>query len=383
MNWFKSILFIGVFILSSQTVHAQLFDKIVEFLTVHPNKKAVARDSSIYPSKAIFTPVVSYAPETNLSFGLGMKGLFKMRNSGPETRTSNIPLTLQYTIENKYLFFSGFDIFFPQERYMLTGNVRVQSFPSLYFGIGPNSPKSNEEKFSYSQILLEPIFLKNVFRKYLFAGAGIRYNKIGRVEPFPNGLLDESTHPGSHGSTSTGMQFALIYDSRDNILNAKNGLYIRFTHGMYGEVLGGTQKFQLTRFDMRCYTQPFKKSSTTLAFQLFGHFSNGDTPLLELGRLGGGELMRGYFGGRYTDRHLIVTQFEWRQKITKLWGLVLFAGLGEVAPSVNDFNFDNVRASVGLGARFLIDQKEDLNLRLDFGFGNEKSNYYFKIAEAF
>ena len=73
-------------------------EKLLEFLTFHPNKKAVERDSTIYPAKAIFTPVISYAPETNLSIGVGIKGLFKMKGSGEETRTSNLPLTAQYTI---------------------------------------------------------------------------------------------------------------------------------------------------------------------------------------------------------------------------------------------------------------------------------------------
>lgn len=383
MKGFRFVLLLLLFIFYQNLCSAQTFEKIVEFLTIHPNKKAVARDSTIYPAKAIFTPVVSFAPETNLSFGIGMKGLFKLKNSGPETRTSNIPLTAQYTVENKYLFFSGFDIFFPQEKYALTGNVRVQSFPSLYFGIGADTPKANEEKFTYSQILLEPIFLKNVFRRFLFVGGGIRYNRIANVDPQMDGLLSQSDRPGSRGSTSTGIQLAIIYDSRDNILNAKEGFYLRITQGLYGNVLSGTQNFQLTRFDLRFYTKAIGKSSSTFAAQIFGHFSNGDTPLLEYGRLGGGELMRGYFGGRYTDRHYIATQIEWRQKLTKLWGLVVFAGLGEVAPSFNEFCLDHIRPSFGLGVRFLIDQEEDLNLRFDYGIGQEKSSYYFKIAEAF
>lgn len=104
------IIFVCILIIPL-SLDAQAFEKIIEWLTIHPNSKAVEKDSTLYPAKAIFTPVVSYAPETNLSFGVGMKGLFKMKGSGSETRTSNMPLTLQYSIEHKYLFFSGFQIF--------------------------------------------------------------------------------------------------------------------------------------------------------------------------------------------------------------------------------------------------------------------------------
>ncbi len=358
-------------------------NKLLEFLTLHPNNRAVKKDSSIYPAKAIFTPVISYAPETNLSIGVGMKGLFKMRGSGDETRTSNLPLTAQYTIENKYLFFSGFEIFSPQEKYMLTGNIRIQSFPSLFFGIGPDTPKSNEEEFNYSQILLEPIFLKNVFRRYLFLGGGIRFNKISKVEAQPNGLLESIDQPGALGSTSSGLEFAMIYDSRDNLLNASEGSFISLTHGFYGSWIGSSHNFQLTKFDFRYFIQPLGKPSSILGFQLFSQFSQGDTPLQEMGQLGGHEIMRGYFEGRYTDRHLIATQVEWRQKLSHRWGAVAFVGIADVAPSLDGFDFETLRTSLGIGLRFLVDEEENLNLRLDFGVGNEKINYYFKIAESF
>jgi len=375
-----TIILIGI---TSTQSTAQRLENFLEFLTFHPNQNAVQRDSTIYPAKVIFTPVISYAPETNLSFGVGMKGLFKMRGSGPETRTSNMPLTVQYTLENKYLFFSGFEIFSPQEKYMLTGNIRVQSFPSLFFGIGQDTPKSNEEEFSYSQILIEPLLLKNMFRKYLFFGGGIRYNRISNLDATPDGLLSLSEQVGARGSTSTGLQLAMIYDSRDNILNASKGTFIGITHGFYGSYLGGNQEYQLTRFDFRHYMQPFNNPSSILGIQFISHFSHGDTPFLDMGRLGGHEIMRGYFEGRYTERHLIATQVEWRQKLTDRWGIVGFAGVGGVAPSINEFKIKNLRPSLGVGVRFLIDKEENLNLRLDYGFGNEKSNYYFKIAESF
>jgi len=358
-------------------------NKILEFLTVHPNKKAVQKDSSIYPAKAIFTPVISFAPETNLSIGVGMKGLFKMKGSGDETRTSNLPLTVQYTIENKYLFFSGFEIFTPQERYVITGNIRIQSFPSLFFGIGRDTPKSNEEAFDYSQILLEPIFLKNLFRRYLFFGGGIRFNRISRVEALPNGLLESSNQSGALGSTSSGLELAMIYDSRDNILNATKGMFISLTHGFYGSWIGSSHDFQLTKLDLRYFIQPLGNASSILGFHFFSQFSKGDTPLQELGQLGGQFIMRGYFEGRYTDRHLMASQMEWRQKFSHRWGAVGFIGVGDVAPSLDGFDLSTLRISYGVGLRFLIDEEENLNLRLDFGIGNEKANYYFKIAEAF
>jgi len=376
------LLLLSTHILCGQTL-SHTIEQLLEFLTVHPNKKAVARDSSIYPAKAIITPVVAYAPETNLTLGVGIKGLFKMRGSGDETRTSNMPLTVQYSIENKYFFFSGFEIFSPQERYMLTGNIKIQSFPSRFYGVGQNTSKENEEQFDYSQVLIEPILLKNMFRKFLYLGGGIRYNRIANVEYEPGSVLQFTETPGARGSTSVGFQAALIYDSRDNILNASKGSFLSLTHGVYGDYLGSTQRYQLTRFDFRHFIQPLGKPTSILGFQFMTQFSTSDTPLLDLGRLGGDEMMRGYFEGRYTEKHLMALQVEWRQKLSYRWGLVAFGGLGNVAPTIDTFNKDTIRPSIGVGLRFLVDEAENLNIRFDYGVGNEKSNYYFQVAEAF
>ena len=136
---------------------------------------------------------------------------------------------------------------------------------------------------------------------------------------------------------------------------------------------------------LACVTEmsEYCEENSVLAFQFMMHFSHGDTPLHELGRLGGNESLRGYFEGRYSERNLFVTQVEWRQKISRLWGITAFAGLGGVAPTIDQFDIMSLRPAVGVGVRFLIDTEEDLNLRLDFGGGQEKISYYFKIAEAF
>ncbi len=370
-------------LLSCQDASAQWVDKAIEFFTIHPNKQKFSEDSTLYPSKIVLAPVIIYTPETKLGLGVGAKYLFKLRGSGDETRTSNMPMSVIYTLENQFVAYSGFEIFSNQEKWMLTGNLQFQIFPQFYYGIGRTTPETNEEEFTYNQVLIEPILLKQLFARHLFLGGGIRYNRIGGVETVPDGLLETDNYSGSQGSTSVGAELAIVYDSRDNLLNAHKGWYAEFTHGMYGKILGGTHKFQLTRLDLRHYFRPFKNRPSVLAFQLVTHFSFNDVPLNELGALGGGEIMRGYYEGRYLDRNMVAMQAEYRFNLTGRLGGVVFTGVGDVAPSVQSFRFANLRGSVGFGIRFLLDSREDLNIRADWGFGNRTNNYYLNIAEAF
>ena len=370
-------------LLSFNQAAAQGVSQFVEFFTLHPNRKIAARDTAVYPSKLILTPIIAYSPETSLEFGVGTKYLFKFRGSGPETRTSNMPLGITYTLNHQLLLNSGYEIFFNQERYMLTGNFRIKLFPQFYYGVGRDTPESNEELYSFNQVLVEPILLKQIGFRHLFLGAGVRYNYVGNLQfEGEESALENSGLPGALGSTSVGAELALVYDSRDNILTAHQGWFAELTHGFYGKALGGTHEFQLTRLDLRKFI-PMNKKRHILAFQLVGTFSFQDVPLSELSALGGKDIMRGYYEGRYLDNHLIAAQTEYRFRLYQRLGAVVFAGAGDVAHRVEDFRLSNFRPSVGAGLRFLIDRTEDLNLRFDYGVGTRTQNYYFKIAEAF
>ena len=254
----------------------------------------------------------------------------------------------------------------------------------MYYGIGNDTPKSAEEQYDYYQFLLEPIFLKQMFHKYLFIGAGFRYNHIFKTEIDPNGLIAIEQRNGFDGSTSVGAEVAVLFDSRSNILNSHDGWYFEFTHGLYDKVLGGTNKFNLTRFDLRHYFDVSVKNDDVLAFQVRGQFARQDLPFSEYSFFGGSEIMRGYQEGRFVDRDLLATQVEYRKNFKdSRWGLVGFAGTGDVYHNVKDFQFKNLKPNYGFGARFSIDKAENLNLRFDVGFGKDKSGFYLGIAEAF
>jgi hypothetical protein len=379
------ILIFILFIICLPTgVNAQTIEKVKEFFTFYPNSQAVARDSSIYEQKFILAPVMSYSPETNFSFGTGAKYLFKFNGSGEETRVSNMPITAQYTLNSQFFFYSGFEIFTNQEKWVIEGNLLFQNYPRLYYGMGSDTPDSAEEQYNYNQFLIEPIFLKQMFHRYLFIGAGFRYNHIYNTDIEADGLIAANRPDGFDGSTSVGAEAALLYDSRSNILNAQDGWYFEFTRGQYGEVLGGTNNFNLTRFDLRHYIDVSPENNDVLAFQFAGRLSRGDLPFSEFSFFGSSEIMRGYREGRFVDRDMLVTQVEYRKNFEdSRWGLVGFAGTGDVYNKVEEFQFKNLKPNYGFGARFMIDKKENLNLRFDVGFGRGTNSFYLGIAEAF
>ncbi len=377
--------------------HATGLGRIVDFLTIEPNRERAALDTTLYPSKIVFAPYIIYTPETSFGFGVGGSYLFKMPGSGDEerTRTSAIPIAFTYTLENQILFYSGFEIFWPDETWVLSGNLRAQIFPQLFYGVGRDTPEEDEVVFESTQIVLEPILTKQLFVDRLFLGGGLRYRYVTGTgfDLVDDGDPEDSVNPeffdidGAGGSTSMGIEAAALYDTRNSLINASTGSYFEFTYGRYGEALGGTNEFNLTRADARHFLRlsGTERYRDVLAFQGVGYFASGDIPLVELGQLGSGEIMRGYYEGRYTDRNYVAAQVEYRLSFNDTpWGAVGFASAGDVAPGVSDFSLSNIRTAAGVGVRYMIDPVERLNLRADVAVTGEGDfNFYITIGEAF
>ena len=77
-------------------------------------------------------------------------------------------------------------------------------------------------------------------------------------------------------------------------------------------------------------------------------------------------------------------QAEYRQYFYRKWGVVAFAGAGNVSNTILEYDISSMKYSYGLGLRFLFNEKQKINLRMDIGFGSDGSRgIYFGIQEAF
>ncbi len=262
---------------------------------------------------------------------------------------------------------------------MFLSNTSYSKFPQFYYGKGATSTTEKEELVSYQNVLFSPMILKRVANK-LFLGAGIRYRNIWNVEFPKNGVLDTEKPLGYTGSVSTGLQLGGIFDNRNSILNAFTGSLYDIRHTFYGKTFSGTP-FQTTIVDLRNYFT-LSHRNDVIALQGYGFFSDGRAPLIELAALGGDQLMRGYYQGRYLGNNMLAAQAEYRFSIYQPFGMVFFGSAGQVYDSNIDLNLDNLRLAYGLGFRFTLVKSENLNIRFDIAKG-ENINFYFGVAEAF
>lgn len=327
-------------------------------------------------------PVIYYAPETRLGLGAAAALVFRFNKWDTLSRKSNIQPYFIYTINRQILSSIGYTLFFNKEKYRTEGEVAYYYFPEFYYGIGNNLPAENQELVSYRWFRVYNKTAR-LIREGLFAGLAYEYVNMYRVERVPGGLL-ETTHPtGYDGSVVSGIGPAITYDTRDNVLNATKGWYADFSALFYGNATGSSNEFEKIKIDVRKFHTLWPKLHHVLAFQAVGTFVPGDAPYKHLAQLGGDVIMRGYYSGRYRDRYLIAIQAEYRIPIWRFIGAVAFVGAGSVADNMGQFGSNRVWPSYGAGLRIKVSKKDNINIRLDYGWGNGSEGLYINIAEAF
>jgi outer membrane protein assembly factor BamA len=343
----------------------------------------VAQDSLKRKASIVPLPVFFVSPENGVGFGALGAFLFEFDYLAPDTRTSNIQASFIYTTKNQILTNVNYTLFTNRENYFLTGEVNYNVLTDLYWGIGKQTENEDEERVDYDLLSFEHRFLRKIKRK-VFAGFEFRHFYRFNFSRVENGALDSTMIPGYDGSTIAGLGPVIVYDTRDIVINPKSGSFLEFSAFFHGNFFGGQYNFRRYRLDLRKFFMINEKHRQVLAFQFLGNFVQGTAPFKQLSELGGDNTMRGYFQGRFRDNHLMAFQAEFRTNIWWRFGGVLFAGLGNVANDFSEFNFQRVKPSYGAGIRFALNRKEDLNIRIDFGFGEEgNTGFYFNITEAF
>jgi len=98
--------------------------------------------------------------------------------------------------------------------------------------------------------------------------------------------------------------------------------------------------------------------------------------------VGGQNVLRGYYEGRYRDNLMAVVQAEYRFPVWKRLGATVFGGVGNVSSRFDNFAVGDLKYAGGAGLRFRV-SPEGVNLRLDYAVTPNSSGTYITIQEAF
>lgn len=326
-------------------------------------------------------PIVYYSPETRLAGGAAVNYFFREQGSRTDTRPSTIMPIMIYTQESQILTSLSADTYWKNEIYHLMGSIGFVKFPDKFYGIGNNIPEENEEDYT-AQTFTFGLSLQRRIITGLNVGLLYEYVDSKMKEVEEDGLLAKKNISGSQGGKVSGIGFVMDWDTRDNIFYPSSGAFYQMSASGFGENLGSHFSFNRYTFDLRQFFPLF--SEQVIGFQGFVSMKTGKPPFQMMSLLGGENMMRGYYLGRYRDKNMIVFQTEYR--FVPLWwrlGLVAFLGFGDVSNEIRNFRLKDFKYSLGWGIRYQFNEDEGLNIRLDFGLGKDTSGLYINFLEAF
>ncbi len=353
---------------------------IMLFLSSLQNTIAQESDSSDAKGVSWFPiPFAFYTPETKLAFGAMVILSFKL-SEPVNSRPSSITASVYYTLNKQYDFSLSPEIYFNNDRYLIASELNYAKIIDKYYGIGNDTEEIAEPNYEARNSFIFLKFQSEIFH-YVKLGIVYELRNFDVVDARDNPYLLQGTVIGGEGGLTSGLGMVLTYDSRNNIFYPASGGYYEIATAIFSEFLGSDYNYTKTFIDLRKYLKV--ADDQVLALQMFYNFVGGSTPFYDIPQLGGDNIMRGYFRGRYRDNHYFATQLEYRIRVWWRFGLVGFAGVGDVANKISKFEVSKFKYSVGAGIRFRIDETELWDLRVDIGFGKNSSGFYFQYNQAF
>lgn len=403
----------------------KLLSLIISIVTFH-SVYAQEADSSADYRKYDILPAISYAPETGLTLGAIGYRYLRLGKDLP-TRQSAIDFVAVYTTRNQIIVESNWNIFTNGDKFWFRGFAGYRLFPDRNYGIG-NSPDAvvreyelenglksdstdlNYLNFSIQRFTFRPAFMMklmdNIYGSVRF---DFEYQYDLRIVPDQFVFLQggEGINQMYYNTTGirSGAGLAVVYDSRDNILNARSGAFIDYSAMFYGNLMGSDYTYTFTRLDARKYFNPVSNHSIALRGNVI--LSRSDDPVIPmqgLARVGGHDFVRGYFRGTFQDRNLVSFEAEYRlpfwkddvdAPLYKFWkrlGIVASFSGAQVYGYSGNFAFDKFNYAVGTGLRLLFNPESKVNIRVDYSWGLSKDSagpgkrqtgLYFFLSEAF
>jgi outer membrane protein assembly factor BamA len=191
---------------------------------------------------------------------------------------------------------------------------------------------------------------------------------------------------------TSGVGINVIYDSRDNQVNAYRGYYANVNYLINATFLGSSQQGSLLLTEFRSFHSfRNKRNSHLLACWLYAHFMiSGNIPYLALPANGNDQRQRtarGYPFGTFRGENCLIAETEYRYPISRNSGIlggVLFLNATSTSNQHAGIGLlEYIRPGYGAGLRIMLEKRSRTRLEIDAAIGEKKLGFYFGVQETF
>lgn len=318
-----------------------------------------------------------YASDTKFGLGLVAAGLYRTDPNDSILPPSNVSLYGDVSSVGFYMLGVRGNHIAPKGRYRIDYHLYFYSFPADFWGIGyeMGDNDANKSDMKRWQAQAEVSFLFRVADNFYIGPMASYDYVIGKHIERPELLQGMDQH-----TWNVGAGVSLVYDNRDNLTNPHRGIYLNINQMFRPGFMGNDYAFGTTAFRFDAYQRLGK--GTVLAEDIGANLNFGNPSWGMMAELGGTHSMRGYYEGRYRDKHSLEATVELRQHVWKRNGIVVWVGAGTIFPKFSALRSKQILPNAGVGYRW--EFKKNVNVRLDYGFGKSgQSGFLFNINEAF
>lgn len=361
----------------------------------------------------LLLPVVASNPSAGFIFGAGLNYAFKTRPT--DVHVSTLSSNATYSTKHLLNLNVKTNAFVLGERMVLNGDWRFLKNTETTFGLGSvkyygsginlngyqTSLDSLGETLEYNQVRLHEIGSWKLANNF-FAGLGLHYDHyyqitdaaLNRGDTLRSYQYQYSVRHGFDPTHYTAMGFSLnlLYDSRDNQINAYKGTYANINYRVNLTGLGSTQNSTLLLTEYRTYLAlDRERYRHILAFWLYGNFeTSGNAPYLLLPAIGYDQRQksgRGFTFGQFRGEDMLYGESEYRFPISVHSGIlggVVYVNCTTTTDGAQHIDlFDYLRAAYGGGLRVMVDKKTRTRIEIDAGIADRTVGIYFGAQETF
>lgn len=333
-----------------------------------------------WPDDLILAPVPGRSPQVGWSLALGAGYFFESKDPQNTAPPSIIGGFGWYAENGSYAYGLGGNLHLLDDDLRVKFGAAFMDVRYRFYGIGSDQ---NDRDISLDILQEAPLYFATAtYRVWRDLYLGLGYT-TGTVDTRPKFVFDPPPFVDIDPMLSLDIGAFIVplqWDTRDHEQYPRSGWLMTARTMLYRKSAGGDFDAETYMLSANHYL-PVRERDV-IAFRGYFRTTGGDAPFFILSTFGGSSDLRGYPSGRYRDKSMYALQGEYRWQATDEWVFTGFAGFGEVAPSFGDFGSEILPAA-GIGARFVLSQKHRVSLSADIAVGNDGTEFYFGVGEAF
>jgi hypothetical protein len=412
----KSKIIFLLLLFCSQTILSQEGEKkeeekkhklrsIIDLFTKEDTLKISKPDSK---NHLIAFPTLGYQPANGFTFGFISQFSFKIK---PENKISLLSGGASYSTQKQVLLYLKNNMYINNDRFFFSGDFRYYVFSQSNYGLGTDiipwgaefqdfDFKALEQPMNFNYFKFHETASYTIFPSF-FIGLGMHFDSYSNIDDKHLDVANEQytyhyNYSKDYGFSDknyavNGVSLNLIYDTRDNLINTNNGLFLNMNYRYNPKTDLNRQRSATLLLESR-YFIPVSKTNKqhVVGIWAYGQFQlRGRLPYLNLPAIGWDQNSRsgkGYTQGLLRGTNLIYLESEYRFPITKnqmISGTVFANATTTSGVSKSLTSFESVQPAVGVGLRVLLDKNTLTNFIVNFGLGRDSKTFYFNDGEGF